>query len=207
MARRRRATLICISAGMLVLGLSSCRRPVAPATPGPVPAIEVGTPEDAARSLLHHLQAHLDAVARHDRAAAADCLDRIEQQLVAADLIIKRLKAGGLRQSVTDPQALREHVKSWAAMIEYYAQGIDFGAARIAERVQRGDRNPEMVSVRLPARGRRGETVMVDVVVRPDPEGHWQAAALEFVRPGARTSASTASAPATAPGSAPTTQR
>jgi hypothetical protein len=158
------------------------RKPAAPA-PVPsasVPEVTLSTPEDAARSVLTCLQAHLQAVARDDQQAAKACLEKL--RTVAAVTAIEQEFARWPRyKTVIGEDLIEGYVSNWAAAIAYYAgitakdnEGFHF------DQMRRSSEAPSKVAVVVPASGPNDDALIQVTCVRED-GAVWRVARIEFV--------------------------
>ena len=178
--------------GLVATGpvLTGCQRDASatsrPATPAP--RIVLDTPESAACSVLESLHAHLQAVAAHDRAGAAEIRDRVAEEIAARDEILSRHRRRPGESVDARDEYVRNCVESWAAIVSYYVDGITWGRVRLEASTQ-----PRRQVVRVPARHADDEAVIrVSCVL--DDAGKWRVRAIDFAKP---------EAPASQPTSAP----
>jgi hypothetical protein len=160
---------------------SGCRRePPPPATlpAGVQVAITVDTPASAVRSLLELLSAHLDALARGDRRAADAYRNLVAEKLTARRHIMTRYREIARPFDKDEATVLRSISESWAAIIAYYADGIE--RDRISLTGLAGDADQAVVDV--PARGSVGDA-LIRVACERDDAGNWSIVALELAPP------------------------
>jgi hypothetical protein len=145
--------------------------------PAPVP-FAVDTPQNAAKSVLRLLQAHLAALGRHDYAAADYYRDQIVANVAARGDILARYHQVAGRRREPDEQALRTLVENWGSIILYYADGLDFDQTRIVESGRQG----REALVCIPARGKHDEAQVGVACLKVD-DGLWQAAVIKLLSP------------------------
>lgn len=157
----------------------------APAPPPIDPGIRLATPEETARSLLVQIQQWLSADAQGDRARGRAARDQIVWHMVARDEILgrHRVRAG------KEDAVVVEAVRSWAAMLSYYAAGLDLDAAEVVDGADRG-----RCFVHVPARGEADLTTVRIGCVQTD-GGTWRVRSFELV-PAEVHAAATRAAPA-----------
>ena len=164
--------------------------------------IVLDTAENAACTLLHLVVAHLDAIEAHDRTTAETTLDQVAWYVAAREDLLARYQAV-LRDSAEDPdEVLRACAENWAAIISYYADGIEWetvAAEPLTSTVAQ--------AVRVSARGPDHETVLRVACLRSE-DGTWHVSRVAFAKPSYRmefpvTVKEATSLPVGAPSSAP----
>ncbi len=188
-------TRVVLGTAMLAGGalLPACRPTNRSALPSTLPVVEADSPLAAARSLLELLRIHLAAVARHDRQTADDARNRVVVELVARAQVLERAQLIP-RGAIKDDQLLARLVENWAAVIQYYADGLDFESARV-----RFDREGERGGVEIPAAVGADKTLIRVGCVRTA-QGKWEVLGLSL-DPAPRMTPS-AAFPATTPANA-----
>lgn len=193
-----------ICAGVVVIVALGCRRET-PATQGATtdsdwtPPITVDAPlsqrtaAETTQHLLRFLQAHLQAIAHGRDDLAARFRDRAARELVARNDLLPRYRAAAGRFAAPDEEALRRIVEGWAAVIAYYADGLDLDDLRPGP--VSGDLLRTVIDV--PAHGARGST-LIRVACLQGEDDRWRVLGIEFVPP----ALPPATAPAAFPGSA-----
>ncbi len=166
-------------------------------------AIALRSPQEATRSLLELLRAHLQAIARHDRKAAEYYRDQVAAELVARADVLARFDTLPGRVTHDANEMLKRLVESWAAVVSFYADGLE------PERMRLGavDGEGSKVVVDVPARGPAGEAIL-RVLCQRGPDEQWRVTSIEFAPPAPHgpTTAPTHTAPATGPSAPPATQ-
>jgi len=160
---------------------SGCRRespPPATLPAGVQVAIKVDTPTDAVRSLLELLTEHLHAIARHDRLAAAAYRNLVAEKLTARQHIMTRYREIARPFDKDEATVLRTISESWATIIAYYADGIEW--ERISLTGLAHDADEAVVDV--PAHG-PDDDALIRVACERDDKGKWSVSALELAPP------------------------
>lgn len=174
-----RNVAVALSLGLAACGIvvGGCRRPETPTAPATTaPSVTLDTPQDAARTLLQLLRAHLDARARDDKAAAAENLAQVELNVAARDAIVAR-EVHALGQPVKDEaRLLRTRVENWAALIAYYTT-FDFDRMQLEPGA-----GPKRQTVRVPARGPHDQAVIRVSCIQGD-DGRWRVRIIDFAGP------------------------
>jgi len=154
----------------------------------------IRSPEDATRALLLGLRAQLQAVARHDKTAAARHRDWVIEHVAARDSILARYKALPTRIVRDDAQVLRALVESWAACIEHYSAGLELDQVQLSATGADG----RGAAVDVPARGRNDRAILRVACTR-DAADQWRVVGLDFERPPATATARSPMPPGSAP--------
>ncbi len=171
-SRTRTALARAVSA-VLATGavLAGCNRSTTPtATPETAPAIDPAvvqtTPPETARTLCHFLRAHLQAVAARDTTAADAARDQIAWHLAARENIVRQYEVRWGRPREGQAWVVRQCVESWAGLVAYYVNGLDFDQAE-----SRGDAQRQIV--RVPAVGPKDRATL-EVACLADADGRWR---------------------------------
>ena len=172
--------LLCSGCVLLVLTVGCERPPDMPAgyvLPPPRTAdVVTDTPEHTTQSLFEFLRRYLDAVAAHDSVQARLARDQVAWHLVAQREIMARMGDRGV-QDAKKAQILNTLVENWAAMINYYADGL---ALDRMQPIRHGtERN---VVLRVPAHGPHDDAVL-DVLCTLGDDEQWRVLELEFEVP------------------------
>jgi hypothetical protein len=158
------------------------------------------TPEDAARALLQLLHGHLQAIAHGDRKLADRYRDRVARDVAARDDILARYRSVAGRFAQEESRALAGLIENWAAIIAYYADGLEL------DRMKRGAASLEAgrAVVDVPARGPEDRAVIRVACLR-DKQAQWRATGIELVPPEIQAHRAPTTRPAadTQPGTAP----
>jgi hypothetical protein len=164
---------------LLVCGvLAGCRPPPATTTSPAEVEVSLRTPQDAARSLVELLRAHLGALARHEHAAADGYRDQIAREVVARDDIMARFNALSVRTARGEAEVLPRLVESWASAVAYYAGGLDLEHMRLS--AMAGDSGKGVVEI--PAHG-PGDEARLDVACIRGADEKWRVIGIEFGLP------------------------
>lgn len=175
----------------VLAALTGCeRQPVAVPTlppPGPVPAVKLDTPEDAARTALTCIQTELRAVAHEDEQTAEQCREQLVRVAAARTIEQTFAKMPQFKMVVGD-EMLEGYVANWGSTISYYAQDLHF------DRMRRGAAAESQVLVLVPASGAEDDALIQLTCVR-ETENTWRISRIEF----ATEPVATQPAPTTAP--------
>lgn len=187
----RRSTRVRLLVMPLLVALTSCTQPAdLPLTPPAIAADVVrDTPAAAARSVVVLLRAQLAAVAQHDTAAAEAARDQIVWHLVDRGLVRPGSDATP-NMSTSTAKILVNLVDSWAAILNYYADGL-----LLDELTVQASRTADRALVTIPARTADNEGLL-RIACAADANGQWRVFAFGFA---GRVEETAASAPTTQP--------
>lgn len=192
---RQNGRLLVLLVVMLCVSLPGCDRPAAnkPAQTAPPPnsTIALDTPTAATRTLFDLLREHLDAVVEHDKPRAATLRDQVAWHVAERTSIITRVTSvSGV--TVSNIQAVSNRVENWAAILNFYIDGIELEGLDVTENAD-GDR--ALVTVPAHHRDHGDRTLIQLACLKIDDE--WRVADLDLAPLPV-----TATLPASAPDSA-----
>lgn len=196
-ATRATALVALLAGGLAAAGCQRAATPPATTRAAEI-ALRTDTAENAARTILELLQAHLRAIAAGNPALAADMRDRAVNNVIDRAGIIARLQRASGKHPSDEQAVLRTHVESWAALVAYYIDGLRDVELAATETAATG------AVVNVPARGRT-DSAVIRIACVCAADGGWRIAAIGVEPanspPGSRTAASQRAASTTGGGS------
>lgn len=182
---RRVAPRIALTAlAVLAALLPGCQRPpppdaVGPGSPPPDQFHVVTTdPHDLTRTLLIGLQARLRAIRQRNPAAAAAYQERLRDALAERE-IARQFESHPSKRFLVGPDLADGILRTWAAAIAYYAEGLDFATLQPLGPPASASAETPRAAFRIRARGRDDQAWIRVVAVR-QPDGRWGAVELDF---------------------------
>ena len=165
--------------------LPGCQRPPPPdavGAPSPPPdqfRVVATDAQDLARSLLIGLQARLRAIRQRNPAAAAAYQDRLRDALAERE-IARQFESHPSKRFIVGPDLADGILRTWAAAIAYYAEGLDFATLQPIGPPASASAETPRAAFRIRARGRDDQAWIRVVTVR-QPDGRWGAVELDFL--------------------------
>ena len=169
-----RRMIIGLATVHLSLGIvTGCRPPEQPAaTPIPLPAVDLSTPEAATRTLMLTLKAQLDAGARRDRNTVRSAAELLSGRIAAEDRIVNRLSVGALAGAARATM-VKMVTRNWGGLVSHYAEQFELDGMR------RGRSGPDEVVMLVRARGRTDSAwLKIDCV---KVESEWRIWRIDFL--------------------------
>jgi len=199
----------CLALCCAGLAGAGCNRASPPAPPARDPAIVLDTPENAVGSLLPLLRAQLTAVAAHDREATRRARDQVVWHIVPQAEMLRRHARLAEASEAERMRMLDTLVESWAAIMAYYADGLELSALQ----VEPAGGSATTTVVRLPVHAADRRAVLRVTCVFGPQTKEWRVVGLELAPPAdvapppgaTRPATSTVTAPAMSRSSAPAT--